>query len=463
MLSIAGATLPDERISNSLISLIQRTPSEHGYVVHKLLWALHDDITQLALVHVGIWCVGEYGALLLVDPPASEDGSLADKAKGVTEASVVDLFRKILRYHAATEVTKAYALNAALKLTTRFSGPTEIQRLRQLIGSFNNSMIVELQQRACEYTTLSESRWDPLRPGILATMPTIDLSKVRVRQARVDGDVVAFHGDLMDSGAMDSPPPSSSSLEKPKAVEAPSKATQNLLDLDDIFGTGSSSAPAASAPAPAAAPASVDLLADLFSTGPAAPTPGPTPAPSSSSAAPDLLGLLDFGAPAAPPAPPKNVQLRAYEKNGLTVDLELSKPNKDDPSMTFITATIINNSPVSLASFVFLAAFPKYIKLKMEPPSGDSLATGGGTITQVVKIQNTMHGEVCRLYPFSGHAWVLNECLSFTNSETSAHANPRRISRERQQGRRHGRRELVPGQLLDPLYQGWKEPLLLGE
>ncbi|GLD97591.1 hypothetical protein PINS_up006281 [Pythium insidiosum] len=397
MLSIAGATLPDERISHSLIALIQRVPAEHAYAVHKLFWALHDDITQLALVHVGLWCIGEYGSLLVQDPPvqhAGEEAGSTDRAQ-VTEASIVELLRKIVRYHAATEITKAYALNAMVKLTTRLTGATEVQKLRQLIASFNNSMTVELQQRACEYTTLGQQRWDGLRPGILATMPAIDVSKVRAsRQSRIG----------LDGGSMDatdllatSPPVSES---QPTAPVQPVKpAASSLLDLDDIFGTGAPAAAPASAPAAAPVTNTVDLLADIFSTGPAqpqAPTSAAPAAPASGGmAADDLLGLMGFGAPqpAAPPAPPQNPKVRAYEKNGLTIDLELSKPNKEDLSITYIMATTTNNSPVPLTGFTFLTAFPKYIQLSLEPPSGDSLATGGATITQLVKIKNSMHGE----------------------------------------------------------------------
>lgn len=407
MLSIAGSTLPDERICSSLITLIQRNPDLHAYVVHKLFWALHDDVSQLSLVHVGIWCVGEYSKLLLLDAPASED-TLNDKSR-VDESSVVELFRTILRHHGSTDITCAYSLNAMVKLTTRFSSPTEVAKLNSMISSFNTSMLLELQQRATEYTTLGQPQWSSLRNDVLAGMPAIDASKVRSRNDNLASSAVGS-ADLLgdeDAGASSS---SGNTAAAPKPVQtAQSSASASLLDLDDIFGGGTSTSSAGTAfstssSAPAAPPA-VDLLADIFSSGPAAPGPAAAPAAASlgssngGGAAPganDLLGLMDFGAPAPTSAPPAaNPPLRAYEKNGLIVDLEITKPNPDDKSVTYITATMRNSTAMSIEKFVFLAAFPKYVKLKMEPPTGDVVPpNNSGTVTQVVKIQNSMQGEV---------------------------------------------------------------------
>ncbi|KAF4323167.1 hypothetical protein BBO99_00003436 [Phytophthora kernoviae] len=403
MLSIAGSTLPDERICSSLITLIQRNTDLHAYVVHKLFWALHDDVSQLSLVHVGIWCVGEYSKLLLLDAPSSEE-TLSDKSR-VEESNVVELFRTILRHHNATDITRAYALNAMVKLTTRFSSPTEVAKLNTMISSFSTSMVLELQQRSMEYTTLGQPQWSSLRADVLANMPAIDASKVRSRNDQFASSGVGSADLLGDDDTRMSANNGSGSIEAKPAKPAQSSASASLLDLDDIFGGGASTANSgtslsASSSAPAAPPA-VDLLADIFSSGPAAPAPTAATFGSSNGGAPasganDLLGLMDFGAPAAPtPAPPTaNSPLRAYEKNGLTVDLDITKPNAGDPSVTYITATMRNSTAMPIEKFVFLAAFPKYIKLKMEPPTGDMVPpNSSGTVTQVVKIQNTMQGE----------------------------------------------------------------------
>lgn len=400
MLSIAGSTLPDERICSSLITLIQGNADLHAYVVHKLFWALHDDISQLSLVHVGIWCVGEYSKLLLLDAPSSEE-TLSDKSR-VDESSIVELFRTILRHHNVTDITRAYALNAMVKLTTRFSSPAEVAKLNTMISSFNTSMVLELQQRSTEYSTLGQPQWSALRADVLANMPPIDASKVRSRNDHLASSAVGSADLLGDESSGVSTSNGSSFAQPAKPAQ---NASASLLDLDDIFGGGASTSSAGATVATSAAPAAppaVDLLADIFSSGPAAPAPtastasfGSSNGGSASTGANDLLGLMDFGAPAAAPAAPAaNPPVRAYEKNGLTVDLEITKPNAADPSVTYITATTRNTTAVSIEKFVFLAAFPKYIKLKMEPPTGDAVPpNNSGTVTQVVKIQNSMQGQ----------------------------------------------------------------------
>lgn len=404
MLSIAGSTLPDERICSSLITLIQRNTDLHAYVVHKLFWALHDDVSQLSLVHVGIWCIGEYSKLLLLDAPASED-TLGDKSR-VDESSVVELFGTILRHHGSTDVTRAYSLNAMVKLTTRLSASTEISKLNSMLSSFKTSVVLELQQRATEYTTLGQPQWSSIRNDVLAGMPAIDATKVRSRNDDLVSSVVAST-DLLGEELTGASLSSENITAGPKAVQpAQSSASSSLLDLDDIFGGASASnaGTTSSSTAPTAPPA-VDLLADIFSGGSAAPAPAPGSSRGGAVAAGanDLLGLMDFGAPAPAPAPPAAIPpVRAYEKNGLIVDLTITKPNPDDKSVTYITATIRNSTAISIEKFVFLAAFPKYVKLKMEPPTGDAVPpNSSGAVTQVVKVQNTLQGEVSHLMLFS--------------------------------------------------------------
>ncbi|ETV95340.1 hypothetical protein H310_11234 [Aphanomyces invadans] len=385
MLSIAGSILPDEHISSSLIVLIQKNPALHVYVVHKLFWALKEDMSQLALAHVGLWCIGEYGrALCGSDPPADEE-TLQGKTR-VDEAVVVDLVSTIVRHPNASDQTKAYGLTAAVKLTTRLTQPDSIATLRALLTSHKAALAVDLQQRSSEFAGLLEPQWSGIRGDILAPMPMIDMTRVRTRQSQL----LAFSAPATSADFDEAAPTNGSSA-------PPTTAPVNLLDLDDIFGTSAATtAPTTAAPAPPAATPAVDLLADLFSSGPAPPS-----AMAVAPVVPSTAQLLDIfgGPPAAPAAPTTVVQppgqhIRAYEKNGLALDIELSKPNLSDPSISHILCLFTNKSAYQLDNFVFQAAFPKYIRLIMDPPSGASIpANLGGRITQLAKIQNSNHGE----------------------------------------------------------------------
>ncbi|ETV76201.1 hypothetical protein, variant [Aphanomyces astaci] len=351
MLSIAGSILPDEHISSSLIVLIQKNPALHVYVVHKLFWALHEDTAQLALAHVALWCIGEYGhALCASDPPADEE-TLQGKTR-VDEAVVVALITTMVKHPNASDQTKAYGLTAAVKLTTRLTQGPSIAALGALLESHKSALAVDLQQRSSEFAGLLEPQWASIRGDILAPMPLIDMTRVRTRQSQL----LAFSAPATSADFDDMPTTASS------APEAPPAPT-NLLDLDDIFGTTTPAAASTSAPPAAAAAAAptIDLLADLFSPAPATTASSAPSAVVPSSASSQLLDI--FGGP--PPAPiatavqPPGQHIRVYEKNGLTLDIDLSKPNSSDPSISHILCLFTNASAYQLDNFVFQAAFPK--------------------------------------------------------------------------------------------------------
>jgi AP-1 complex subunit gamma-1 len=123
VLAIAGSA-DVSGIAASVLILISQTPELYGYVAHKLYSLVEDDTSQLPLVHVAVWCIGEYGELLLAPPSDAEAG----KARSETE--VMNLLIKITRMFNATADTKSRVLAAMLKLTTRFSTPIEQARIR---------------------------------------------------------------------------------------------------------------------------------------------------------------------------------------------------------------------------------------------------------------------------------------------------------------------------------------------
>jgi AP-1 complex subunit gamma-1 len=412
-LSIAGNNLENDRITSSLICLIAQCTQLHSYIVHKLYQAIQDDMSQQGLVHVSIWCCGEYGQLLLQEPPADEN--LKDDSGAATASQVIDLISKAMRLHSATELTKSFSLNALLKLTSRLGDPSVQARLLKLIGTYQHSMKLELQQRSVEYKVLLQPEWASLKTDVLAQMPIIDEEKMRQRQGRADSKKSSLDSDDEDGPSGVSV---SISAQAPAAAAPAAPPVQNsLLDLDDIFGAN---------PAPAAAPTSApanDLLTDIFAA--------PAPMQPAQPAAPAGGGLLDLMAtpsmppaqaapqtmmPAAAPAAPGAFQV--YDKNGLSVSFSL-QPNAQTKT-TKITATFTNSTAVPMTGLLFQCAVPKYITLQMSPASSSEVPPNrSGTASQIVTIQNTMQGQksvMMRLkIQFSQNGQVIDDLAQVSN------------------------------------------------
>jgi AP-1 complex subunit gamma-1 len=64
VLKLAGGYVREEILS-SFIRLVGLTPELQMYVTQKLYASLKEDITQEGLTIAGVWCIGEYGELLL--------------------------------------------------------------------------------------------------------------------------------------------------------------------------------------------------------------------------------------------------------------------------------------------------------------------------------------------------------------------------------------------------------------
>eukprot|EP00903_Cladosiphon_okamuranus_P018668 g17182.t1 len=210
------------------------------------------------------------------------------------------------------------------------------------------------------------------------------------------------------------------------AITKQQEEVPNLLDLDDLFGGGGAGdAGTAAPPGPAATgtTATVDLMADIFSAPPAATPaaaaatapvafsgtaqPAPpaaaaslldpfAPAPTAATPAGSALGSTLAAAAAATPAaaepPPSFV---AFDKGGLSVTFELSKPSgSQDPSVTNVKATFRNSGATDITGLHFQAAVPKYLRLEMQPASGSVVKAGGaGSVEQIVRITNSLQGQ----------------------------------------------------------------------
>lgn len=335
-----------DNVATDLILLIARTPNLQAYSVYKLFHALYKKYkhAQLPLIHVVVWCCGEYGDMLISEDGYQqafkvENANPADTANGlepgtsditvVSETMLLDLMHKCMKSPIAQTITKQYILNALIKLTGRFApNSQEKERLKEYIAEYDDSMNMELQQRSCEYSTLVGDALAKIRNGVVGRMP------VPAKKAKSDEHGSGKEGataaaspaskkseessedeeessDEEETGAEDAatarartaaPQGNGVQAKKPAAAAA---APTNLFDMDLLGGSGaaaaSSPAPASSAAArPAAAAAPLDLM-DLFGSQPAA-APVSSPQQQQGGGGFDIFGMPSAPAAAAAPS-----------------------------------------------------------------------------------------------------------------------------------------------------------------
>jgi len=371
---LGGNHVKDEQ-REKFCRVVASTPDLHSYTVIKLYFNMKESISQEALVHVGIWCLGEFGDHLVSGRAVGPD----DQPIQVKPSEVLDLLQDIVRKPPNSEkASSTHTLVAAalIKLVTRC--PNESERIRKMLRRFETSLNLDLQQRSCEFLELLESEWDSSRAGILDRMPVPE-DQIASAESRAVGD-----------RTIDEVPTTSSA---PRPAAAPAAGGDMLLDLGDLLDAGP--APQAGNTTSAAPMAPVggggDDLLDLLG---GAPTQAPTPAP----AAGGDLGLLDlFGgspAPAQPammaPAPAAGQTMVAYDKGGLRIEFEM---RKEPDGTAIVMARFCNSLQVPLTNFVFEAAVPKYVRLTMQPATGQIVPPGTNLVTQTMSCVNTSGGE----------------------------------------------------------------------
>ena len=129
-----------------------------------------DDNSQLGLIQIAVWCIGEYGdALVRLCNGMDDEPSFPP----VSESDILSLLDKCLRLHNSDVLTKSLVINSLLKLSVRFSAESK-NRISDLISPYRSSMSLELQQRSSEFSLLLTSRWDSIRGKLLAKMPVLD-------------------------------------------------------------------------------------------------------------------------------------------------------------------------------------------------------------------------------------------------------------------------------------------------
>jgi AP-1 complex subunit gamma-1 len=297
MLTIAGREC-SRNVCNSIVVYITRSSEDiHAYAVHRLLNAIRDDDgSQKGLLLVGVWCIGEYGDLLL-QPYSYVEGTGVDfntakesansnvSFSALNPMSVVSTVEALVTRPSCPEEVKHRALTCFTKLWNRFSslGHTEVlPKLQRLSNLYDASSSLELQLRSCEYNalintmngkkTMKKATDDlfALNDGdatvsdavkiaakeALARMPVVELNLLNRKR------VPDISENLFDDGDV------SSTSDAPKG-----SAGNDLLDLAVLLSTPQTQVTPApttnistvSASAKSSERSDKDLLADIFS------------------------------------------------------------------------------------------------------------------------------------------------------------------------------------------------------
>ncbi|CAL0331505.1 unnamed protein product [Lupinus luteus] len=415
VLSEAGNFVKDE-VWHALIVVISNASELHGYTVRALYRAFQTSTEQEILVRVTVWCIGEYGDMLV-----NNVGMLdIEDPITVTESDAVDVLEIAIKRHASDLTTKVMALVALLKLSSRF--PSCSERIREIIVPFKGNFVLELQQRSIEFNSII-AKHQNIRSMLVERMPVLDEATfVGRRDGSLPGTAsttpvpsvslpngvakpVAPLIDLLDLSSDDAPAPSSSggdllhdllgvdlspASQQSGAGQTSNSAADVLLDLLSI---GSPSAPSTSS--------TVDILSSNASNkAPVSPLNDLSPlslssgAPSNVGAAP-MLDVLDGFSPGPPTENngPVHPSITAFESSHLRLTFDFSK-QPGNPQTTIIHATFMNLSSDTYTDFVFQAAVPKFLQLQLDPASSNTLpAAGNGSIMQILKVTNSQHGK----------------------------------------------------------------------
>ncbi|QPG74455.1 hypothetical protein FOA43_001785 [Brettanomyces nanus] len=172
MLEISGGYFSDDIISSILALVMQNknTNLTKNAVVH-LIKASQVSYTEFGLALVTIWCLGEYGDLAL----GRTYTNISSETETISEGSEVDLLDKFLNLSTSDDASRRgkvrlYALTAALKLSVRFKGAREVERLRRMIESSKEDINLEIQIRAIEYMEIFGEP-GTIKKGLLERMP----------------------------------------------------------------------------------------------------------------------------------------------------------------------------------------------------------------------------------------------------------------------------------------------------
>ncbi|KAG2654759.1 hypothetical protein PVAP13_1NG500600 [Panicum virgatum] len=398
VLSLAGNHVKDD-VCHALIVVLSNASELQGYSVRSLYKALQAYGKQGSLVRVAVWCIGEYGEMLV-----NNVGMLDGEEKiTVTESDAVDAVEIALNRHSADATTGAMCLVALLKLSSRF--PSTSERVKQIVARNKENVVLELQQRSIEFSSIIQ-RHQSIRSSLLERMPVLDEASYLVKRATATQATI--------SANKLAPTVAPGGLKLPNGVAKPTSAPlADLLDLSsdgapastttsttpndflqDLLGIGGVSTSTAGVPSTA----STDILMDLLSIG-SSPSQNGTPGQAESKpvhAVPeaiDLLGSLSSTTSVSGPEKTVHPSITAFQSTTLKITFDF-KRQPGNARETTIHATFTNLTSCTYTDFIFQAAVPKFIQLKLDPASGNTVpANGNGSVTQGLNVTNNQQGQ----------------------------------------------------------------------
>ncbi|KAJ6797801.1 AP-1 complex subunit gamma-2-like [Iris pallida] len=433
VLSEAGNYVKDD-VWHALIVVISNAPDLQGYTVRSL-YRLFQTSEQESLVRVAVWCIGEYGEMLVTGSGILE----GEEPMTVTESEAVDAIEVTLNRHASDVTTQAMCLVALLKLSSRF--PLVSERIRELIMQQKGNLVLELQQRSIEFNSIIQKH-QSIKSSLVERMPVLDesayigkrtgsssstLSSDKTTTTPSSGKSLNLPNgvakpaaaplvDLLDLSSDDTPVPSSATTDflhdllgvdltsSTSSGIAPMASSDILMDLLSLGTTRNdvSSSNASSNQSNIASVAPLERLSSVSTSTSSLPSQVLNQDPlkeialqtnSTSSAVVDLLDGLSSPIPVQADENPVFPSITAFESTALKIMFSFTKqPGK--PQVTVIQATFMNMSSNAYTDFIFQAAVPKFVQLHLDPATSNILpAKSTGSITQTLTVTNNQHGQ----------------------------------------------------------------------
>ncbi|GMM45263.1 Apl4 protein [Pichia kluyveri] len=154
----------NENILSTIIAMIMQSKEDQLIkdILKELIKTLKEGLyDQFGLMIVTVWCLGEYFDLIS-NESLIEDNSI----------NIINSVLSVSNYFNENEKNqlKIYTLMTCLKLSVKFQNSKNIEKLRQIIKSFNNDISLDIQIRSIEYLKIFGEKMS-IKKGLLERMP----------------------------------------------------------------------------------------------------------------------------------------------------------------------------------------------------------------------------------------------------------------------------------------------------